>query len=112
MHECMKYGLYYTFKYLLNAQALLLKSLLHVTPNIYCSTVIILWPKPLLMNDSPVGVTPRSFLPKVWGTPPGVNDSLCACLFVPVWNTACKKNAQALLEITFACNTKDILFYW
>ena len=35
------------------------------------------------MNDSPVGVTPRSFLPKVWVTPPGVNDSLYACLFVP-----------------------------
>ena len=36
------------------------------------------------MNDSPVhGSDPRSFLPKVWATPPGVNDYLCACMFVP-----------------------------
>ena len=34
------------------------------------------------MNDSPVGVTPRSFLPKVWVTPPGINDSPMR-MFVP-----------------------------
>ena len=28
------------------------------------------------MTDSPVGVTPRSRVPKAWVTPPGVDDSL------------------------------------
>ena len=35
-----------------------------------------------LRCQSPVGVTPRSFLPKVWVTPPGINDSLMR-MFVP-----------------------------